>query len=224
MNNLNKTQTNDIPDWNLDTLFSSLDSSEYKKALAEYTSSMDSIDVLLNKADEYDFCKWLKEYIDEDNKCHALEGTLGGYAYIIYSTDTTNTEYLNNISRIEQMGLRSQQQSLKFASILSAKQNYLAEFFKRFPEYAEYEFLLNEIIEDAKHKMSAAEENLATDLQRTGGDAWGRLHEQIISTIHDENGKTFNGLRNDAYSAAPELRKASWQKEVSLLKQKEPAS
>lgn len=221
---------NDIPDWNLSTLFAGLDSAEYKKALADYTASMDSIDVLLKKAEdagssekEFDFCGWLKEYIDEDNKCHALEGTLGGYAYIIYSTDTTNTEYLNNISKVEQMGLRSQQQSIKFAAILTANQNCLAEFFKRFADYAEYEFLLNEVIDDAKHKMSAAEENLATDLQRTGGDAWGRLHEQIISTIHDENGKTFNGLRNDAYSADPELRKASWKKEVALLKQNEIA-
>lgn len=220
---MNTQNINDIPNWNLDSLFKNLDCPEYKKALADYTSSMNKIDSLLQTAEKADFADWLKDYIEENNTCSALAGTLNGFAYIIYSTDTTNTAYLNNISAIEEMGLRSQAQDIKFANFLSANEYKLPEFFTRFPEYREYEFLLNEVIKDAKHKMSAAEENLATDLQRTGGDAWGRLHEQIISTLHDETGKTFNGLRNDAYSSDPQLRKASWEKEVSLLKQNEIA-
>ena len=34
--------------------------------------------------------------------------------------------------------------------------------------------------------MSKAEENLAEDLQRTGGDAWSRLQGQIISNLVDK--------------------------------------
>ena len=34
-------------------------------------------------------------------------------------------------------------------------------------------------------------ESIAAFENRTGGDAWGLLQEQIISNLHDENGKTF---------------------------------
>jgi len=228
---MNTNNTSSIPNWNLDSLFSGLESPEYKKALAEYTTSMNEIDALLETADKsiqeadnkFDFAEWLSTFLEADNKCAALESTLSGYAYIIYSTDTTNTAYLNNISHIEELSLRSQQQSIKFSTLLASQQKQLPEFYKRFSKYADYTYLINEIIKEKMHQMSPAEENLATDLQRTGGDAWSRLHEQIISNLHDETGKTFNELRNDAYASDAKLRKNSWQKEVSLLKQNEIA-
>ena len=46
--------------------------------------------------------------------------------------------------------------------------------------------------------MERIEESIANDLQRFGGDAWSKLHEQIISNMVDKDtGKTFNQLRND---------------------------
>src|SRR5574344_1673261 len=224
-------KTSSIPRWNLDSLYSSIQSPEYKQALADYKSGMDNIDALLQTAKDFtrtanqnfDFAAWLASYIEEDNKVTALAGTLNGYAYAIYSTDTTNTSYLNNISLIEEMGLRAQQQDISFKSLLVAHTKYLDEFYKRFPKYESYKYLIQERIEETAHQMSPAEENLASDLQRTGGDAWSRLHEQIISNLKDETGKTFNGLRNDAFSPDPIVRKSSWEKEISLLKQNEIA-
>ena len=72
--------------------------------------------------------------------------------------------------------------------------------------------------------MEAKEEALANDLQRFGGDAWSKLHEQIISNMIDkETGKTFNQLRNDAYSPDRNLRKESYYKEIALLEQNQIA-
>src|SRR5574344_1655749 len=130
-----KTTVTSIPNWNLDTLYKGLEAPEYKKALSDYTASMDEIDTLLDTADKFtreannnfDFAAWLATFLEADNKCTALESTLSGYAYIIYSTDTTNTSYLNNISKIEEMGLRSQQQGIKFSTLLTAHQKYLPE-------------------------------------------------------------------------------------------------
>jgi len=217
-----------VPRWNLDSIFPSLESAEYKKALADYTAGMDSIDRLLNEPsphrESFDFPAWLDRYLKEDEKLSALARSLNAYAYVVYSTDTTNTAYLNNISKIEEMGLRLQAQDLRFRSILKANNIYLESFYQRFPQYADWKFLIDEILSDCAHQMSDAEENLASDLQRTGGDAWDRLHEQIISNLKDlETGKTFNELRNDAYSADPALRRQSWEKEIALLKSNEIA-
>ncbi|NLC92283.1 MAG: M3 family oligoendopeptidase [Treponema sp.] len=206
-----------------------MDSDEYKKALKDYSSYMEELEQHLKIAEEQtnkkdiDFPSWLDKYLTLFIKFNDLETTLGAYAYIIYSTDTTNTDYLNNMSTIDEMGLRSGQISIRFNSILSKNKESLKNFYKIFPKYCDYEYILGRVIEDTEHQMSAAEENLASDLQRTGGNAWSRLHEQLISNMHDENGKTFNELRNDAYSADAKLRKSSWKKEVNLLQQNEIA-
>lgn len=228
----NAPASTQIPRWNLDTLFTSIESPEYKQALSDYTSGMDNLDALLengremtrNHNDNFDFAGWLAAYIEAGNKVGALSHTLSAYAYIIYSTDTTNTAYLNNISRIEELGLRAEQQDLVFKSILLSHSAQLEAFYAQYPQYAEYRYILQEAIDETAHQMSAAEEKLAGDMQRTGGDAWGRLHEQIISNAKDsESGKTFNELRNDAYSESPAERKTAWQKEIALLKQNEIA-
>lgn len=227
----NTTNTLGVPHWNLDSIYAGLDTPEYKQALSNFTSSMDTLDALLIEAEKnhntqnnaFDFASWLSTYLEAESTCAILENTLGNYAYCIYSTDTTNASYLNNISKIEEMSLRIVQQEVKFSTLLSAHKNILPEFFKRFPKFTEYKYLIEENIKQTQHQMSVEEENLATDLQRTGGDAWGRLHEQIISNLHDEEGKTFNGLRNDAYSPDANVRRNSWKKEISLLQQNEIA-
>ncbi|WP_191017099.1 M3 family oligoendopeptidase [Treponema zioleckii] len=222
---------NKIPRWNLDSIFSSINSPEYKKAIDDYTNGMQTLEELLQSAktfikthsENFDFPAWLSGYLKADDKVQTLAGTLNAYAYIIYSVDTTNTDFLNNISKIEEIGLRYNQIDIEFSQVLLMNSKYLDDFYKRFPEFAEYKYLLEETLEDTKHQMSAQEENLASDLQRTGGDAWDRLHEQIISNLKDENGKTFNEIRNEAYSADANVRKSAWQKEIALLKQNEIA-
>ena len=224
--------TNNIPRWNLDSIFSSIDSPEYQKALADFTAGMENLENLLESArtfitqatENFDFPVWLKGFLEADDKVSSLCGSLNAYAYIIYSVDTTNTAYLNNITKIDNLTLRYRQIDLGFKSVLLANSGRLEDFYKRFPEFESYRYLLNETLEETKHQMSPAEEKLAGELQQTGGDAWDRLHEQLISNLKDEeSGKTFNELRNDAYSADANVRKSSYLKEIALLKQNEIA-
>ena len=224
--------TNKIPRWNLDFIFPSIKSAEYKAALSDFESGMENLGSLLesasnfikNAGENFDFPAWLKGFLEADDKVSALCGSLNAYAYIIYSVDTTNTDYLNNITKIDNLTLRYRQLDLSFKSVLLANSGRLEDFYKRFPEFEGYRYILNETLEETRHQMSAAEEKLAGELQQTGGDAWDRLHEQLISNLKDaETGKTFNELRNDAYSADSKVRKSSYEKEISLLKQNEIA-
>lgn len=210
-----------FPRWDLNSIFSSIDSPEYKAAVSDYETGMEKLENLLKTASRFNFCFWLKGFLDAQEKVLELAQSLGAYAYIIYSVDTTNTAFLNNISQIDELSLRLNKIDLDFKSILVKNAGKLDDFFERFPEYSERRFLLEEEIAGARHKMSAKEENLAGAMQRTGGDAWDRLHEQIISNLKDDEGKTFNELRNDAYSPDPNLRKKSYEKELFLLKQNE---
>ena len=226
------TNSNKIPRWNLDSIFPSIKSAEYQKALSDFESGMGNLGSLLESADtfiknaseNFDFPVWLKGFLEADDKVSALCGSLNAYAYIIYSVDTTNTDYLNNITKIDNLTLRYRQLDLSFKSVLLANSGRLEDFYRRFPDFDGYRYILNETLEETRHQMSPAEEKLAGELQQTGGDAWDRLHEQLISNLKDtETGKTFNELRNDAYSADAKVRKSSYKKEISLLKQNEIA-
>ena len=228
---MESTDKNFVPRWNLDSIYSSLQSKEYSAALEEFKAQIENTEGLLKTADRFtresnenfDFAAWLAAYLKNYNELIANERTLAAYAYIIYSTDTTSTQYLNNLSYIEKLGIQTRQQYLKFSTLLLSHSSSLNEFFTRFPEFAEYKYLLEETIEETKHQMTAAEENLASDMTRTGGSAWGQLQEQIISNLHDQSGKTFNELRNDAFSSDANLRKNSWQTEKLLLEQNQIA-
>ena len=226
------TNSNKIPRWNLDSIFPSIKSAEYQKALSDFESGMGKLGSLLESADtfiknaseNFDFPVWLKGFLEADDKVSALCGSLNAYAYIIYSVDTTNTDYLNNITKIDNLTLRYRQLDLSFKSVLLANSGRLEDFYRRFPDFDGYRYILNETLEETRHQMSPAEEKLAGELQQTGGDAWDRLHEQLISHLKDtETGKTFNELRNDADSADAKVRKSSYKKEISLLKQNEIA-
>lgn len=213
MNELNS------PRWNLDSIFPSIESPEYKQALNDYTTGMERLENLLHTSHGFNFSFWLKGYLEQEEKVLILAKTLHAYSYIIYSVDTTNTAFLNNIAFIDELSLRLKKIDFEFKSRLVKNSKKLEDFFTRFPQFKEHKFILEEKIAETKHRMSLKEEELASKLQRTGGDAWDRLHEQLISNLKDESGKTFNTLRNDAYSSDPILRKSSYEKELALLKQ-----
>ncbi|MCR4823079.1 MAG: peptidase M3, partial [Treponema sp.] len=181
--------SNNVPRWNLDSIFPSIESAEYKAALKDFSEGMKNLESLLesgknfiiNAGENFDFPVWLKGFLEADEKVSVLCSSLNAYAYIIYSVDTTNTAYLNNISKIDDLTLNYHQIDLSFKSILLANSGRMEDFYKRFPEYEDLRFILEEMLEETRHQMSPAEEKLAGQLQQTGGDAWDRLHEQLIS-------------------------------------------
>ncbi len=218
--------TDNIPLWNMNSIWSSLESTEYKKSFDEYISGMDAVDGLLSDSTRIkeDFNGWMNEFLKLSNKTGALEESIAAYAYSVYSTDTTNKKFLDNLSLIEELEIRSGNQSLKTEKIFLENKEKLDSFIAENPEKSQYRFLFDEILSHASHKMDDAREQLAMEMQRTGGNAWARLQEQLISNLKDtESGKTFNEIRNDAYSAEGTVRKNAWKTETRLLKQNEIA-
>lgn len=208
-----------LPRWNLDTIFSSINSNEYKNALSEFQIGMEKLNSLLKTCSHFNFSFWLKGFLEEYSRVISLHKTLNAYSYIIYSVDTTNAELLNNITLLENISLNLQKIENEFSAVLSKNSKKLDDFFKRFPSFSEAKFIIEEKISSSKHKMTQKEELLAGLLQQTGGNAWGRLQEQLISNLKTPEGKTFNELRNDAYSPDYNLRKTSYFQELKLLEE-----
>ena len=223
-NNSENLQKDFISQWNLSNLWQSFSCTDYQNSLTELKNLLTEIEHLLQSSPN-DFNVFLKTYLTLDNKIGQLFESLYAYSYSVYATNTTNTESLNNMAILEELQVSIADYQLCFRQILKeGNQTKLSSFFQAFPESKKYEFILQEEINYFNHQMERKEETIANDLQRFGGDAWSKLHEQIISNMVDnETGKTFNQLRNDAYSPDRNLRKESYQKEINLLEQNQIA-
>lgn len=222
MNNLN------TPNWNLNSIYPSITSDIFKKdveLLKDGTCELSKfIQDKNSRETKEQTIEWLAKCFLLDDKLAPIANTLSAYSYSIYSTDTTNKSFLDNLNTISELVDLYQIEEKNFAHIIAENKNLITEFFSIHPEYKKYEFFINECIEEDKHLLLPEQEKIVSKLQQTGGRAWDRLHEQLISNLKDEQSqKLFNELRNDAYSADAEIRKSSWQKEISLLKQNQIA-
>ena len=212
-----------IPQWNLLNLWDSFSGTVYQNSIKELNELISQITYLVKKQ-VTDFNMFLTTYLEIDNQIGQLFESLYAYSYSVYATDTTNSESLNNMAFLEEIQLSIADYQLIFRQILIENKMKLDSFFLENPKFQKYDFVLREELELSLHQMEAKEEALANDLQRFGGDAWSKLHEQIISNMVDkETGKTFNQLRNDAYSPDRNLRKESYYKEIALLEQNQIA-
>lgn len=219
-----------IPDWDLGSIYPDINSEKYKSDLAKLTEGIKTIKALNDQAENPDqknhlnIQNWIADFFKADDILGPLANTLAAYSYSIYSVDTTSKSLLDNLNQVESLTDQYEIQLNRFSHTVAKNRGILSEFYVNFPQYKKYEFSINEMLEDDIHTLSPELEGIIAKLQQTGGRAWDRLHEQLISNLKDpETGKLFNELRNDAYSPDARLRKESWQKEIALLKQNEIA-
>lgn len=219
-----------IPDWDLGSIYPDINSEKYKSDFAKLTEGIKTLKALNDQAENPDqknhlnIQNWIADFFKADDILGPLANTLAAYSYSIYSVDTTSKSLLDNLNQVESITDQYQIQLNRFSHTVSKNRGILSEFYVNFPQYRKYEFSINEMLEDDIHTLSPELEGIIAKLQQTGGRAWDRLHEQLISNLKDpETGKLFNELRNDAYSPDARLRKESWQKEIALLKQNEIA-
>ena len=219
-----------IPDWDLGSIYPDINSEKYKSDLAKLTEGIKTLKALNDQAENPDqknhlnIQNWIADFFKADDILGPLANTLAAYSYSIYSVDTTSKSLLDNLNQVESLTDQYEIQLNRFSHTVSKNRGILSEFYANFPQYRKYEFSINEMLEDDIHTLSPELEGIIAKLQQTGGRAWDRLHEQLISNLKDpETGKLFNELRNDAYSPDAQLRKESWQKEIALLKQNEIA-
>ena len=219
-----------IPDWDLGSIYPDINSEKYKSDLAKLTEGIKTLKALNDQAENPDqknhlnIQNWIADFFKADDILCPLANTLAAYSYSIYSVDTTSKSLLDNLNQVESLTDQYEIQLNRFSHTVAKNRGILSEFYVNFPQYKKYEFSINEMLEDDIHTLSPELEGIIAKLQQTGGRAWDRLHEQLISNLKDpETGKLFNELRNDAYSPDARLRKESWQKEIALLKQNEIA-
>ena len=141
-----------LPKWNLDSIYPDISSAAYKNAVEEFKNKIAELAKInstcktnnFNKPNSADFdvVKYFGDFFKTESDVAPLANTLSAYSYSVYSTDTTNKDYLGNLNKIENLITQYLNETNIFSAVLAKKSSYIGDFFERYPEYKKYEFYL----------------------------------------------------------------------------------
>lgn len=201
--------------WSLESIYPSIDSREYRRDKDELVQRSESlIDELIPALNHH--ARWL-EALEAFSRLFHLAENLESYVYALWSTNTADEAAQGEIDDLESRKLILKDAAVRFREVLGGCDE---RFFKDADLLGPYRFWLAEQRLMASRQMSPAEESLAADLQRPGGDAWDRLHGKLISTLSwpwENQRKTLTELRGMASHADRSIRRRAWQAETALL-------
>jgi len=218
-------QDTTLPRWNLDPIYPGFSSAEYSDAKSEFQKlAADFERHCATPPGAGAFRTWLLEALRLSNTAGALGETLGAFAYTSYSVNTRDTTAMNELNAVEEMALALRRADVAFKNVLAANSQEAKALAASDPAISIYAFFIEEELFLQSRQMTPELEDLAADLNRSGGDAWSRLQESVSSitgAIWDEatgERKTIVQLRALAFDQDRAVRQKAFKKEMEAWK------
>jgi pepF/M3 family oligoendopeptidase len=203
---MNTGSPEDAPRWSLDPVYGGVDSDAFRRDRSRLEELVAAFEhrVADDTARRNDAAGWLAEVLETLNEILDTHENLEAFLYASYSTDTTNARLVRELDALQEVSRPLQAARARFRNRLAELGTELLESTDRDERLTPFRFFLEEERFYADHQMSPAEEDLAADLSRPGGDAWSRLQQTVSSTLSApwDNGERrtvveLRGLAND---------------------------
>jgi len=210
-----------IPRWDLTPIYPALSSEQFKADLKEVVLLANGLEKDLGSPS----CNIEEAVYAYERILDYLEN-LSAYSSCLLSTETGNPDFLKAVNQVEQEALVVQRLEVSFLNFLKRHEQEVHQLAGEGEPLCAYRYVLSELLEEQEHLMEPALENLASDLARSGTDAFSRLQEAISSSATSEDGsgsKTVVQLRNEAFHPDRDVRKEAFEKELSVWKTHEVA-
>ena len=204
-------------DWNLDNIYKSVSSEEFKRDTKEYKKAVE------------DFNNWCKvNLVTTDNAQNKLEkyivlknkvmsyNKLIIYANLAQTTDTTNSEISKAIDIIEDIESETSYQNTAIVDFVKNIDN-LDQLIENSSLLKEHSFYLSEIKNKGNYTLSSAEEAIISKMKNTGSLLWEKQWNQLTSTLMvDYNNEEIplSQARNLAYDKSGKVRKSAYEAEL----------
>lgn len=211
-----------IETWDLTPLYSSFESNAFQQDFLLLKQKIKEITVWCNQnlTDTSQTKEKLEFYLSSQNTLGDLFSRLYDFTLLTSSTDTEN-ETANQYTDLLEENITE----------LTAPDTFFQKWVCTLPEeefsfsssplIQEHQFYLNQIRLQGKYLLSDAEEVILAKMKTTGSSAWGRLQEQLTSTLSitlSLQGKKqtlpLSAVRNLAYSSDPKTRQTAFQAEL----------
>jgi pepF/M3 family oligoendopeptidase len=179
------------PRWDMSNVYPSLESKEFKSAVADYKKQVAALEKFfkgkLNQAGPKSTPKQLApligEAVDRINKIQTLSATNVPIIYSYVTTDSRDKLAMKALSEFEQASLPMSKLSTQFKAWLGRIAPKLQEAVKLNKSAAAHAFMIKEAAEQSKYLMSEAEEALAAEMSLSGGNAFEKLQGTVTSQL-----------------------------------------
>ncbi len=208
-------------EWSLDILYKGLEDENYKediKRLEELIADIKAFSIALKDDDgnESKEERLLLKAIDYMEQFEILSSSLAHYLMLRETVNTTDSQVVNELNNLEK---RISDISKPFAVLKKwiAEIEAMDKYLDKHPKLKEYEFLINDIKNDAKHLLSDDVEEVIAKLNISAGSAWSNMQSYLTSILEvDYRGEsmTIPQVRNLAYSEDPLVRKDAYEAEL----------
>lgn len=221
--------TTALPRWDMTVVYPSLESSEFDDA---FRSFVDDVQNLSARFEELGIGRRDPQIMDaatvtifDDimqrfNDVLSRARTLSAYITAFVATDSRDDLAEAKRSESQQPMVRLAQLDTRFNAWIGSLD--LAALLEQSAAARSHEFMLRKAKIDAEHQMSPAEEDLAAELNVTGGSAWGKLHATLSSQIMVpievdgvQREEPMTVIRNLAYDEDREVRRRGYEAELA---------
>ena len=224
-----KTEKNNLPLWDLTPIYAGFTQTEYLKDKERLKNLCGELLSLVDDSTKaWDApVSWLESCISGLNTVLDLFENLYAYAYTRFSVNTQDPDAQREINLLDEAGLPLKDAQVRFRNQLARISEKIPSALSESALLSKYGFFLKEELFFQSRQMTQEEENLAADLSRTGGEAWGRLQEAVSSTLtavwDDTSGekKTVTELRALAYDRDRPTRQKAYRLELEAWKKME---
>lgn len=171
-----------LPRWDLSTAFPSPTSQEFAAAMAELGERIERLGSLLDAPQDWsdDPAAAFDRVTAEVNAAFDLAERLGAYAACAVSADAGDEAAQASYGEVQRVSARLE----------AVYSNYVAwaggldpAALARSAAARDHAYPLERIREEARHLMPPGEEALAAELGVTGGSAWARLQDDLLSGL-----------------------------------------
>jgi pepF/M3 family oligoendopeptidase len=219
-----------LPHWDLSNVYPSLESDEFAKANVDLKNQLSALDRFLNengisratpKGEALETKAKIDEYLNRMNIIQRLYSTLNAFIASYVTTDSYNTTAKRLESELEVLGVRLRKQEIGFQGWLGAVADSIPKVVSQPGPARSHSFYLREMAEQSQFLMSELEENLAAELELSGGNAWSKLQGTVCSQLvvdFARNGKIeklpITALLNLSHDPDPDVRKRAYEAEI----------
>ena len=221
-----------LPHWDVTPYFPSIESKEFQNAFDEVIASIAQLE---KHFDELGICpsrktdnaqNVLENSIIQINKLEEKLRLVNAYIYTFITTDSKDEKAQALLSQLQMHMAQLSKLETRWISWLSSVS--LDELKAKSEIIDQHEYVLSKKQTIAAHLMTPPEEDLAADMNLTGGSAWGRLHGNLTSQIEvvldigeGETRMPMSAVRNLAYEHDREVRRKAYEAELQAWKQNE---
>ncbi len=179
-----------LPHWDMTIVYPSLDSPEFNRDLTAVRQGFDDVAALFDRlgidrrddqATDDAAIAAFDTVITSLNDLLERFATLHAYVYGFVATDSRNEQAQATLSLL-------MQDNVKLTKLLKRLTAWIGgldieTLIRRSTVARDHAYMVRRAAEEARHLMSPAEEELAAELDLSGGIAWARLYQNLTSQI-----------------------------------------